>query len=63
MSTVGVNHVILDFKYDERPASEVLEEIGTGVLPSLADVQGDTPAGGELEPGDAGIDDVHAPQL
>jgi luciferase-type oxidoreductase len=50
LRAVGVNHVILNFKYGERPASEVLEEIGTGVLPPLADVQGGQPAGSELEP-------------
>lgn len=41
LGAVGVNHVILNFKYGARPASEVLEEIGTGVLPALADLQGD----------------------
>lgn len=55
---VGVNHVILNFKYGSRPASEVLEEIGTEVIPPLADLQGDKPAGGELEPSDADVDDA-----
>ncbi|HEV7912201.1 MAG TPA: LLM class oxidoreductase [Albitalea sp.] len=50
---IGVNHVILNFKYSARPAAEVLEEIGTDVLPALAALQGDRPAGGELEPSDA----------
>ena len=59
---VGVNHVILNFKYGARPASEVLEEIGTEVLPRLADAQVDKPAGGELEPSDAEVDDTVAPQ-
>lgn len=49
----GVNHVILNLKYGTRPALEVLEEIGTKVVPLLADVQGDKPAGGELDPSDA----------
>jgi luciferase-type oxidoreductase len=63
LRTIGVNHVILNFKYGSRPASEVLEEIGTEVLPPLADVQGDKPAGGELEPSDAEVDDTLAPQF
>ncbi len=58
---VGVNHVILNLKYGTRPASEVLEEIGTEVLPPLASLQGDKPAGGELEPSDADVDDALAP--
>lgn len=57
---VGVNHVILNLKYGTRPASEVLEEIGTEVLPPLASLQGDKPAGGELEPSDADVDDALA---
>jgi luciferase-type oxidoreductase len=61
LRVVGVNHVILNLKYGARPASEVLEEIGTEVLPPLADVQGDKPAGGELEPSDAELDDALAP--
>ena len=59
---VGVNHVILNLKYGTRPAHEVLEEIGTEVLPPLADVQGDKPVGGELEPSDAEVDDTLVPQ-
>jgi len=62
LRTIGVNHVILNFKYGSRLASEVLEEIGTEVLPPLADLQGDKPAGGELEPSDAEVDDTLAPQ-
>lgn len=46
LGAVGVNHVILNFKYGARPASEVLEEIGTGVLPALADLRADKSAGG-----------------
>ena len=61
---VGVNHVILNFKYGERPASEVLEEIGTEVLPRLADAHADKPAAVEPEPSDAEVDveDTVAPQ-
>jgi luciferase-type oxidoreductase len=33
---IGVNHVILNLKYGVRPAAQVLEEIGTEVLPALA---------------------------
>jgi hypothetical protein len=62
LRVVGVNHITLNPKYGTRPASEVLEEIGTEVLPPLADVQGDKPAGGELEPSDARVDDALAPQ-
>jgi luciferase-type oxidoreductase len=62
LRTIGVNHVILNLKYGARPASEVLEEIGTEVLPPLAEAQGDKPAGGELEPSDAEVDDALAPQ-
>jgi len=62
LRVVGVNHVILNFKYGARPASEVLEEIGTEVLPPLAYLQGDKPAGGELEPSDAEVDDTLASQ-
>jgi luciferase-type oxidoreductase len=32
---IGVNHVILNFKYGQRPAEEVLEEVGEEVLPLL----------------------------
>jgi luciferase-type oxidoreductase len=35
LRTVGVNHVILNFKYGARNAGEVLEEIGREVLPLL----------------------------
>lgn len=62
LRVVGVNHVILNLKYGARPASEVLEEIGTEVLPPLADMQGDKPVGGELEPSDAEVDGTLAPQ-
>jgi luciferase-type oxidoreductase len=53
LRVVGVNHVILNFKYGARPADEVLEEIGIEVLPPLAASQGDRASGGELEPSDA----------
>ncbi len=36
LRSIGVNHVILNFKYSARSASEVLEEIGKEVLPRLA---------------------------
>ncbi|SFV05415.1 LLM class oxidoreductase [Alicyclobacillus macrosporangiidus] len=35
LEQIGVNHVILNFKYGRRPAEEVLEEIGEEVLPLL----------------------------
>jgi luciferase-type oxidoreductase len=31
----GINHVILNFKYSRRDAGELLDEIGTEILPSL----------------------------
>jgi luciferase-type oxidoreductase len=34
--SIGVNHVILNFKYGARNAGEVLEEIGKEILPQLA---------------------------
>lgn len=61
LRVVGVNHVIINLKYGTRPASEVLEEIGTEVLPPLASLHGDKPAGGELGPSDADVDDALAP--
>ncbi len=39
---IGVNHVILNLKYGARPAAEVLEEIGSEVLPALARAANDT---------------------
>ena len=56
LRVVGVNHVVLDFRYGSRPAAEVLEEIGIEVLPPLAASQGDTGIGGEHEPSDAEAD-------
>lgn len=32
---IGVNHVILNLKYGQRPADEVLEEIGEEILPQF----------------------------
>jgi luciferase-type oxidoreductase len=32
---IGINHVILNFKYGSRPAAAVLEEIGLEVLPRI----------------------------
>jgi len=60
---IYIVNVILNLKYGSRPASEVLEEIGTEVLPLLANVQGDKPAGGELEPSDAEVDETLASQF
>jgi luciferase-type oxidoreductase len=34
--SIGVNHVILNFKYGARSAGDVLEEIGREILPQLA---------------------------
>jgi luciferase-type oxidoreductase len=34
--SIGVNHIILNFKYGARNAGEVLEEIGKEILPQLA---------------------------
>ncbi|MBD2256104.1 LLM class oxidoreductase [Pseudanabaena sp. FACHB-2040] len=33
LEVMGVNHVVFNLKYGQRPASEVLEEIGQAVLP------------------------------
>jgi luciferase-type oxidoreductase len=33
LKSIGVNHVILNLKYGQRPASEVIEELGEEVLP------------------------------
>jgi luciferase-type oxidoreductase len=44
LHAIGVNHVILNLKYGSRPAGEVLEEIGTEVLPALAAAQAAQPA-------------------
>ena len=35
LRSIGVNHVILNFKYGTRDAGEVLEEIGREILPQL----------------------------
>lgn len=35
LRAIGVNHVILNFKYGSRNASEVLEEVGQEILPRL----------------------------
>jgi luciferase-type oxidoreductase len=40
LQEIGVNHVILNLKYGQRPASEVIEELGEEILPffpALAD--------------------------
>lgn len=36
LRSIGVNHVILNFKYGARNAGDVLEEIGKEILPELA---------------------------
>lgn len=36
LRTIGVNHVALNFKYGRRTAAEVLEEIGTELVPGFA---------------------------
>jgi luciferase-type oxidoreductase len=41
LRSIGVNHVILNFKYGTRKAGDVLEEIGKEVLPQLTARQGD----------------------
>jgi luciferase-type oxidoreductase len=33
--TIGIAHVVLNLKYGQRPAAEVIEEIGTEVLPRV----------------------------
>lgn len=41
LRSLGVNHVILNFKYGARNAGDVLEEIGQDILPQLTARQGD----------------------
>jgi luciferase-type oxidoreductase len=35
LKEIGVNHVIINLKYGQRPASEVIEELGEEVLPFI----------------------------
>jgi luciferase-type oxidoreductase len=42
LQEIGVNHVILNLKYGQRPASDVLEEVGQEVLPLFSN-PGETP--------------------
>ena len=35
LQEIGVNHVIINLKYGQRPAGEVLEELGQFVLPDF----------------------------
>ena len=35
LQEIGVNHVIVNLKYGQRPASEVIEELGQFVLPNF----------------------------
>jgi luciferase-type oxidoreductase len=41
LRSIGVNHVILNFKYGARKAGDVLEELGQEILPQLTAGQGD----------------------
>jgi luciferase-type oxidoreductase len=41
LRSIGVNHVILNFKYGARNAGDVLDEIGREILPQLAARQAD----------------------
>jgi luciferase-type oxidoreductase len=44
LRVIGVNHVILNFKYGSRDAADVLEEVGEEILPQLeASSQNETP--------------------
>jgi luciferase-type oxidoreductase len=44
LRAIGVNHVILNFKYGARDAADVLEEVGQEILPQLeASSQNETP--------------------
>lgn len=45
----GVNHVILNLKYGQRPAGEVLEELGAGVVPLFPKQEQAAPATGSIE--------------
>ena len=37
LSAAGVNHAVLNFKYGERDATQVVEEVGREILPRLED--------------------------
>jgi len=41
LQEIGVNHVMLNLKYGQRPASEVIEELGEEVLPVFPALTGD----------------------
>jgi luciferase-type oxidoreductase len=41
LQEIGVNHVMLNLKYGQRPASEVIEELGKEVLPVFPALTGD----------------------
>ena len=34
--SIGIGHVVLNLKYGQRPAAEVVEELGAEVLPRLS---------------------------
>jgi hypothetical protein len=36
LEEIGVDHVILNLKYGKRPAEEVIEELGTHIVPEFA---------------------------
>ena len=49
LETCGVNHVIFNLKYGQRPAGEVLEELGAGVVPLFPKQEQAAPAIGSAE--------------
>jgi hypothetical protein len=36
LEEIGVDHVILNLKYGKRPAEDVIEELGTHIVPEFA---------------------------
>lgn len=51
LQEIGVDHVILNLKYGRRSAAEVIDELGTHVLPRFPARGATASAGGELEHG------------
>jgi len=49
LESCGVNHVILNLKYGQRPAGEVLEELGAVVVPLFPKQEQAAPALGSTE--------------
>jgi hypothetical protein len=41
LKILGVNHVIINLKYGQRPAEEVIEELGEEVLPHFPAITGE----------------------